>query len=70
MVLKMDTALAVFDGKKIRKIWVKDEWWFSVVDIVGVLTDSVDPKDYWYRLKKRELESSRVELSTFCPRLR
>ena len=39
---------------------------FSVVDIIGALTDSVNPNDYWYRLKKREKESSYVELSTFC----
>ncbi|MDD3084097.1 MAG: Bro-N domain-containing protein [Candidatus ainarchaeum sp.] len=62
--------LAVFDGKKIRKIWFKEEWWFSVVDIVGALTDSVDAKDYWYRLKIREKESSRIELSTICRQLK
>lgn len=69
-MLNLNNALAVFQGKKIRKIWFKEEWWFSVVDIVGVLTDSVDPKDYWYRLKKREFESSGVELSTFCRQLK
>ena len=40
------------------------------MDIVGVLTDSTDPNDYWYRLKKRELESSGIELSTFCRELK
>jgi len=61
--------LSLFEGKKVRKIWHKDEWYFSVVDVVEVLTDSSDPKDYWYRLKKRELESG-IELSTICRQLK
>jgi DNA-damage-inducible protein D len=63
-------AMVVFQGKNIRRVWHDDEWWFSVVDIVGALTDSVDSKDYWYRLKKRESESSGTELSTFCRQLK
>jgi hypothetical protein len=43
---------------------------FSVVDIVFALTESVDSKDYWYRLKVREKENSGVELSTFCRQLK
>ncbi len=56
--------LSVFEGKRIRKIWHNEEWWFSVVDVVEALTESSDPKDYWYRLKKRELETGGTELST------
>ncbi|MEK6857438.1 MAG: Bro-N domain-containing protein, partial [Nanoarchaeota archaeon] len=56
--------------KKIRRTWFNDEWWFSVVDVVEVLTDSADSKDYWYRLKKRELDSGGIELSTFCRQLK
>ncbi len=63
-------ALAVFEGKKIRKLWHSEEWWFSVVDIVEALTESVDAKDYWYRLKVREKESSGIELSTICRQLK
>jgi prophage antirepressor-like protein len=63
-------ALVVFQGKKIRRSWHDEEWYFSVVDVVEVLTDSTDSRDYWYRLKKRELESSEVELSTFCRQLK
>ena len=48
--------IALFEQKQIRKIWHNDEWFFSVVDIVGALTDSIDPKDYWYRIKKRATE--------------
>ena len=45
------------------------EWFFSVVDIVEVLTESIDSKDYWYRLKRRELEHG-IELSTICRQLK
>ncbi len=71
-MIKMDTkdALVVFQGKHIRRAWHDNRWFFSVVDIVSVLTDSIDPKDYWYRIKKRELESSGIELSTFCRQLK
>jgi len=65
-----DKTLVVFQNKKIRRIWHENQWFFSVVDVVGVLTDSTDPKDYWYRLKKRESESSNIELSTFCRQLK
>jgi len=65
-----ESALVVFQGKKIRRIWHEGQWYFSVIDVVGALTDSVDSKDYWYRLKKREVESSGIELSTFCRQLK
>ena len=46
-----NNALSVFEGKKIRKIWHKEEWWFSIIDIVGILTESSIPKRYWSDLK-------------------
>ena len=64
-----DNALVVFSGKEIRRTWHNNEWYFSVVDIVFVLTNSKDSKDYWYRLKKRELEHG-IELSTNCRQLK
>jgi hypothetical protein len=67
---KNETHIAVFNGKAIRRKFVDDKWLFSVVDIVGVLTESSDPNDYWYRLKKREQGSSGTELSTFCRQLK
>ncbi len=66
----METKIAIFKGKKVRKIIYKDEWWFSVVDIIAVLTDSDKPRDYWYRMKQREFDASGVELSTFCRQLK
>ncbi len=68
--MESDKALAVFQGKQIRRVWHNDEWFFSVIDVVEALTDSADSNDYWYRLKKREQEASGVELSTFCRQLK
>jgi hypothetical protein len=49
------TNLKLFENQQIRSIWNEEEqeWYFAVVDVVAVLTDSSDPKDYWYRMKKR-----------------
>lgn len=61
----------LFEEKKVRSHWDAEEelWYFSVVDVVEILTDSTDPKDYWYRMKKRE-KLSGVELSTICRQLK
>ena len=45
--------LAVFQEKNIRRTWHKDEWWFSVVDVVEAVTDSSIPRRYWSDLKKK-----------------
>ncbi len=39
-------SLIVFEDKNIRRIWHNDQWYFSIVDVVGVLTDSMDPRNY------------------------
>ena len=62
--------IIVFGAKQIRREWVDEQWFFSVVDIIGALTDSPNPRDYWYRMKRREKESSGIELSTFCRQLK
>ncbi|MDY0191319.1 MAG: Bro-N domain-containing protein [Desulfuromonas sp.] len=49
----MTEKLAIFKGKEIRRIIHDGEWWFSVVDICGALTDSVDSGAYWRKLKQR-----------------
>ncbi|MCP4375452.1 MAG: Bro-N domain-containing protein [bacterium] len=67
---EQSTQIALFKGKEIRRVIHNDEWHFSVVDIIAALTDSNKPRDYWYRMKKREQTSSGVELSTFCRQLK
>ncbi|MDO8573653.1 MAG: Bro-N domain-containing protein [Candidatus Daviesbacteria bacterium] len=59
------TKIAIFRQKEIRRIIYKNEWWFSVVDVCEVLTDSVDAGAYWRKLKQR-LGEEGSEVVTFC----
>jgi DNA-damage-inducible protein D len=61
----METNIAVFKGKEIRKTIHKDEWWFSIVDVCAVLTGSIDAGAYWRKLKER-LNEEGSEVVTFC----
>ena len=62
--------IALFRGKEIRKTIHQNEWWFSVVDIVEVLTESVNPRDYWYKMKMRVESEDGIELSRLCRQLK
>lgn len=61
--------LVVFKNKTIRRTLHNDEWWFSVVDVVGALTDSPDSGAYWRKLKQR-LRGEGSEVVTFCHELK
>ena len=66
-VIHMDNKIQIFEDKKIRTAWneEKEEWYFSVVDVVSVLTDSKDPTAYWRKLKQR-LKAEGNETVTNC----
>lgn len=53
----MQNKLQLFDSKKIRSVWneEEEEWYFSLVDIIEVLTDSTNPTDYLKKIRKRDL---------------
>ncbi len=63
--------IKIFEDKKIRTKWdaEKEDWWFSVVDVVGALTNSVDPTKYWRKLKQR-LKEEGNETVTKCHALK
>lgn len=60
--------LVVFQDKKIRRVWFKEQWYFSIVDIVEVLTDSINPTDYLKKLRKRDLDLGSY-MGTNCPQI-
>ena len=62
--------IKLFQEKKIRSVWNEEEqqWYFSVVDVVGVLTDSVNPTDYLKKMRKRDEELA-TYLGTNCPQI-
>ncbi|PIP27682.1 MAG: phage antirepressor protein [Candidatus Moranbacteria bacterium CG23_combo_of_CG06-09_8_20_14_all_39_10] len=51
--------IAIFEGKKVRRIWHDEMWWFAIVDIVAILTDSVDPAGYIKDMRRRDAELSK-----------
>jgi hypothetical protein len=65
--MKKQTAIQVFDDKKVRSLWdaEQEKWYFSIVDTVTVLTESVDPTAYWRKLKQR-LKEEGNETVTNC----
>ena len=67
----MDNEIKLFEGRQIRSAWdnEKEEWYFSIIDIVGVLTDSKDPGAYWRKLKQR-LKEEGNEVVTICHTLK
>ncbi|MFA5745872.1 MAG: hypothetical protein WCX82_02975 [archaeon] len=67
--MDVNNSIAIFESKKIRRIWHEEDWWFSVVDIVGALTDSDDSRNYWKVLKFR-LKEEGSEVVTNCNQLK
>ncbi len=64
-------AIQLFEEKKVRTVWddKQEKWYFSVVDVVGVLTESDNPRKYWSVLKTR-LKKEGNETATNCSRLK
>ncbi len=67
----MENKIKIFENKQIRALWnaEQEDWYFSVVDVVGVLTDSPNPRKYWSVLKTR-LKNEGSELTTNCSQLK
>ncbi len=66
-----NTRLAIFKGKNIRRIIHKNEWWFSVIDIIEALTGSARARKYWTDMKKRLAETEGFsEVSANCGQLK
>lgn len=70
--MENEHALAVFENFKIRRIYDEESeiWYFSVVDVVAALTESVNPRDYWFKMKIRVKNEDGLELSTICRQLK
>lgn len=68
----MSDDVKMFEGSQIRSVWdnEREEWYFSIIDVIASLTESSNPRDYWYRVKKRMSDEERSELSTICRQLK
>lgn len=64
--------LKLFEGKQVRTYWdaKEEQWYFSVIDVVEILTNSLNPRDYWFKMKLRIKTEDGLELSTICRQLK
>jgi hypothetical protein len=60
--------LVVFQGKEVRRSWHNNEWYYSLVDIVAVLSESKNPTDYLKKIRKRD-EELKTYIGTNCPQV-
>ena len=69
--MTQDTAIKLFNNKQIRTFWDNEleKWFFSIVDVIGVLTESPNPRKYWSVLKTR-LKVEGSKLATNCSQLK
>ena len=69
---KLETISNLFEDNEIRSVWdaEKEEYYFSIVDVIKALTDSNNPRNYWNMLKKRMAEDEKSELYTKCVQLK
>jgi len=70
--MTQNTEIKLFEEQRIRTSWDEnlEEWYFSVVDVVEILTESNNPNDYWYKMKQRVKLEDGIELSTICRQLK
>ena len=57
---RQNNQIAIFRGKTVRKTIYKKEWWFSILDVIKILSDSPQPKTYWAKMKDRDKEMSQL----------
>ena len=65
ITMEQNDKIVLFQERQIRHVLYNDEWYFSVVDVIEILTDSPNPRVYWGVLKKRE-----AQLFTVCKQLK
>jgi len=68
----MKNEVKLFEQQKVRTHWDEKEekWYFSIIDVIAILTDSVNPRDYWFKMKIRVKTEDGFELSTVCRQLK
>ena len=62
--------IILFQEKNIRRVWHNEHWFFSIIDVIGVLTDSTDPQRYWSVLKSRLKKQEGFDVTTICSKLK
>ena len=62
----------LFEDKQVRSVWDEKEelWYFSIIDVIEILTSSSNPRDYWFKMKIRVKTDDGLELSTICRQMK
>lgn len=68
----MKNEVRLFEQQKVRTHWDEEnqKWFFSVIDVIAILTESINPRDYWFKMKARVKTEDGLELSTVCRQLK
>ncbi|PKP29914.1 MAG: hypothetical protein CVU00_14145 [Bacteroidetes bacterium HGW-Bacteroidetes-17] len=63
-----ETEIKLFESQKVRTHWDEknEKWYFSIIDVIEILTESTNPRDYWFKMKLRIKTEDGFELSTVC----
>jgi len=67
-MVEQQNKLIIFQSKAIRRVWHDDEWYYSLVDVLGALTGSANPTDYLKKIRKRDEELG-FYIGTICPQV-
>lgn len=72
LAIRKNMDIKLFESKRIRSEWSETDqkWYFSIIDVIEVLTESSNPRDYWFKMKIRVKSDDGLELSTICRQLK
>ncbi|MEZ4889966.1 MAG: Bro-N domain-containing protein [Crocinitomicaceae bacterium] len=70
--MSKENVIKIFEQKQVRTHWDEEQekWYFSVIDVIAVLTNSSNPRDYWFKMKVRVKTEGDLELSTICRQMK
>ena len=68
--MEQDNKIILFQEKQVRRVWHNEQWFFSIIDVVGILSESTDPQRYWSVLKSRLKKQEGLDVTTICSKLK
>jgi hypothetical protein len=63
--MEQHNAIILFQERQVRRVWYEGAWWFSIIDVIQILTETNNPQSYWGKLKERE-----PQLLTICQKMK
>ncbi len=69
-LMEQDSKIILFQEKQVRRLWYHEQWFFSIIDVVGIFSESKDPQRYWSVLKSRLKKQEGLDVTTICSKLK